>query len=78
MTVEYEEKGSIGKRYARQDEIGTPIAVTVDYQTLEDDTVTLRDRDSWRQVRQEASRLPELLRSYINGERKFDELGRPL
>lgn len=78
LTVEYEEKGSIGKRYARQDEIGTPIAVTVDYQTLEDDTVTLRDRDSWRQVRQEASRLPELLRSYINGEREFDELGRPL
>ncbi|MBI5311491.1 MAG: glycine--tRNA ligase, partial [Actinobacteria bacterium] len=43
--------GSIGKRYRRQDEIGTPWGVTIDHQTLEDDTVTLRDRDTLEQVR---------------------------
>ena len=78
LAVEYEEKGSIGRRYARQDEIGTPIALTVDYQTLEDDTVTLRDRDSWRQVRQEVSRLPRLLEEYLRGEIEFEGLGSPL
>ncbi len=49
--VEYDEKGSIGKRYRRQDEVGTPYAVTVDYQTLEDNTVTVRERDSMAQER---------------------------
>jgi glycyl-tRNA synthetase len=51
MSAEYDEGGNIGKRYRRQDEIGTPFAVTVDHQTLEDDTVTLRDRDSLAQER---------------------------
>jgi glycyl-tRNA synthetase len=51
MPAEYDEGGSIGKRYRRQDEIGTPWGVTVDGQTVEDDTVTLRDRDSLEQVR---------------------------
>ncbi len=51
MPAEYDEGGSIGKRYRRQDEIGTPWGVTVDHQTLEDRTVTLRDRDSLDQVR---------------------------
>ncbi|HEY8305082.1 MAG TPA: glycine--tRNA ligase, partial [Lapillicoccus sp.] len=51
MQAEYDEGGSIGKRYRRQDEIGTPWGVTVDHQTLEDQTVTLRDRDSLEQVR---------------------------
>jgi glycyl-tRNA synthetase len=49
--TEYDEGGSIGKRYRRQDEIGTPWGVTVDGQTMEDDTVTLRDRDSLEQTR---------------------------
>ena len=43
--------GSIGKRYRRQDEIGTPCCITVDFQTLEDNTVTIRDRDSMEQIR---------------------------
>jgi len=43
--------GSIGKRYRRQDEIGTPWGITVDHQTMEDGTVTLRDRDSLEQTR---------------------------
>lgn len=49
--VQYDESGAIGKRYRRHDEIGTPFCVTVDYQTLEDGTVTWRDRDSMEQVR---------------------------
>jgi len=51
MSAEYDEGGHIGKRYRRQDEIGTPYAVTIDHQTLEDGTVTLRDRDTLTQER---------------------------
>ncbi len=51
VSAEYDAGGHIGKRYRRQDEIGTPLAITVDHQTLEDDTVTLRDRDSLTQER---------------------------
>jgi glycyl-tRNA synthetase len=51
MPAEYDTGGSIGKRYRRQDEIGTPYGITVDHQTVEDGTVTLRDRDSLEQVR---------------------------
>src|SRR3954471_18382556 len=51
MSAEYDEGGHIGKRYRRQDEIGTPYGVTIDHQTLEDGTVTLRDRDSLSQER---------------------------
>ncbi len=49
--VSYDEAGSIGKRYRRQDEIGTPFCLTVDFDTLENGTVTLRDRDSMEQIR---------------------------
>jgi glycyl-tRNA synthetase len=49
--VEYDDSGQIGRRYRRQDEIGTPFAFTIDDQTLEDDTVTVRDRDSLAQER---------------------------
>ena len=49
--VAYDETGSIGKRYRRQDQIGTPFCVTVDFDTLEDNTVTIRDRDSMEQIR---------------------------
>ena len=51
FNVFYDEKGAIGRRYRRQDEAGTPFCITVDSQTLADDTVTLRDRDSCRQWR---------------------------
>jgi glycyl-tRNA synthetase len=61
VQAEYDEGGSIGKRYRRQDEIGTPWGVTVDGQTLEDGTVTLRDRDSLAQERVDADGLGELL-----------------
>jgi glycyl-tRNA synthetase len=49
--VMWDDNGNIGKRYRRQDEIGTPYCVTIDFQTLEDDTVTLRDRDTTNQER---------------------------
>ncbi len=51
FTCEYDAKQSIGKRYARMDEIGTPFCVTIDGQTLQDQTVTVRDRDAMSQVR---------------------------
>ena len=50
-SVDFDTTGSIGKRYRRQDEIGTPFCVTVDFDTLEDDTVTVRERDTMAQVR---------------------------
>ena len=61
MSAEYDTGGSIGKRYRRQDEIGTPWGVTVDHQTMDDDTVTLRDRDSLDQSRIAISELAEEL-----------------
>ncbi len=59
----YEEKDAIGKRYRRQDAIGTPFCVTVDHQTLEDNTVTIRHRDTMEQQRVEISHLDELIAS---------------
>ena len=49
--VTYDDAGSIGKRYRRQDDIGTPMCVTIDFDTLNDDTVTIRDRDTMEQIR---------------------------
>ena len=57
FNMQYDEKDAIGKRYRRQDAIGTPFAVTVDHQTLEDNTVTLRDRDTMKQERIDVSTL---------------------
>jgi glycyl-tRNA synthetase len=61
LPAEYDAGGSIGRRYRRQDEIGTPWGVTVDHQSLEDRTVTLRDRDSLEQVRVPIDELAEQL-----------------
>ena len=76
--AEYDEAGSIGRRYARADEIGVPIGITVDYDTLENDTVTIRDRDSWKQVRSKIGDLPELLRKYFKRKIEFRDLGKPV
>jgi len=65
FTVQYDQSGSIGRRYRRQDEIGTPFGVTVDHQTLQDNTVTLRDRDTMRQERISVERLVEELKRRI-------------
>ena len=61
MQVEYDEGGAIGRRYRRQDEIGTPWSITIDHQSLADRTVTVRDRDSLQQERVEADRLGDEL-----------------
>jgi glycyl-tRNA synthetase len=58
---EYDESGAIGKRYRRQDELGTPFCITVDFDTLENGTVTLRDRDSMKQERVPIDKLHEVL-----------------
>ena len=61
----YDEAGSIGKRYRRQDQIGTPMCVTIDFDTLENDTVTIRDRDTMEQVRVNISDLESIIAEKI-------------
>jgi glycyl-tRNA synthetase len=63
--IDWDERGNIGKRYLAQDEIGTPFCVTVDYQTLEDGTVTLRDRDTTKQERLSVEQLEQRLASVL-------------
>ena len=59
----WDDRGNIGKRYASQDEIGTPWCVTVDFQTLDDDTVTIRDRDSTKQERVAVDKIGDYLKN---------------
>jgi len=73
--VEIDEAGSIGRRYARADEGGVPLGVTIDYDTLNDGTVTIRDRDSWRQVRSALKDLPRIIGEYFQGKINFEDLG---
>jgi glycyl-tRNA synthetase len=73
--AEYDDAGSIGRRYARADEIGTPYCVTVDHQTLKNDTVTIRDRDTAAQVRVTLTELPKILCSLIHEEAPFESVG---
>ena len=63
--VDYDEGGSIGRRYRRQDEIGTPFGITIDSQTMQDGTVTVRDRDTMEQVRVAADNLVQFLRDKL-------------
>jgi len=65
FSVFYDESGAIGRRYRRQDEIGTPYCITVDSQTLQDNTVTIRERDSMQQTRVAIDRLVEFLRERV-------------
>jgi glycyl-tRNA synthetase len=66
FNCQYEEKDSIGKRYRRQDAIGTPYCITVDHQTLEDDTVTIRHRDTMEQERVEISSLLQIIKEKVD------------
>ena len=59
--VQFDDSQSIGRRYRRQDEIGTPLCVTVDFDSLEDNMVTIRERDSMNQTRVQISKLPEII-----------------
>ena len=63
----YEEKDAIGKRYRRQDAIGTPYCITIDHQTLEDDTVTIRDRDTMKQERVSLDQIEDYLIKRLPG-----------
>ena len=62
---DYDEAGSIGKRYRREDEIGTPYCVTIDFDTLEDECVTIRDRDTMEQVRVKIDELESYIQDKI-------------
>ncbi|HLB51757.1 glycine--tRNA ligase [candidate division WWE3 bacterium RIFCSPHIGHO2_12_FULL_38_15] len=62
LSIDYDDRGNIGKRYMAQDEIGTPSCITIDYQTLEDETVTVRDRDTTEQIRVKIDDLGNALR----------------
>ncbi|MCJ7729320.1 MAG: His/Gly/Thr/Pro-type tRNA ligase C-terminal domain-containing protein [Sedimentisphaerales bacterium] len=62
----YDEKGAIGRRYRRQDEAGTPFCITVDGQTLADNTITVRDRDSMEQIRVSTDQLLNHLREKLD------------
>ncbi len=62
---DYDEAGSIGKRYRRQDEVGTPYCITVDFDTLEDECVTIRDRDTMEQVRVKIDELESYIQDKI-------------
>ncbi|MGB8310189.1 MAG: glycine--tRNA ligase [Methanoregula sp.] len=74
ILAEYDDSGAIGRRYRRQDEIGTPFAVTVDYETKETGTVTLRDRDSMKQVRLNTGDLQQIIPALIEGSMHFAAL----
>jgi len=65
---------AIGRRYCRMDEIGVSLGLTVDYDTLEDHKVTIRDVNSMKQVRAEINKLTEILRDIIGGRKMFDNL----
>jgi glycyl-tRNA synthetase len=78
MRVDYDTSGSIGRRYRRNDEVGTPYEVTVDYETLEQGTVTIRDRDSMSQVKVPLDEVADKLQSLLCGSLKFQEAGTPV
>ena len=65
LKVAWDERGNIGKRYLAQDEVGTPWCVTIDYDTLETDTVTVRDRDTTKQERVSIGKLDEYFKQKL-------------
>ena len=66
FNCQYEEKDSIGKRYRRQDAIGTSFCITIEHQTLEENTVTLRDRDTMEQERVSIEKLHSIIAEKVN------------
>ena len=74
----YDDSGTIGRRYRRNDEIGTPYSITVDYDSLEDGTVTIRDRDSMKQVRSPADTIADTVHDLIHGYTRFEDAGTPI
>ena len=66
FNVAYDEKDAVGRRYRRQDALGTPFCITVDHQTLEDETVTIRHRDSMQQDRVKISALRDIINNEVS------------
>src|SRR3989344_1579310 len=76
FVCDYDDSGSIGRRYSRQDEIGTFLGCTIDFETLKDKSVTLRDRDTTKQIRVKIDELKEIIKKLINEEIKFEKAGK--
>ncbi|MBW3015330.1 glycine--tRNA ligase [Candidatus Woesearchaeota archaeon] len=76
--VAFDKSGSIGRRYARNDEIGTPYCITVDFDSLKAKDVTIRDRDTTKQIRVKIKDLREVFRKLVNGEIEFEKAGKSL
>jgi len=74
--IVYDKSGSIGRRYARNDEKGTPFCITVDGESLENEDVTIRERDSAKQIRVKMSELKDILRKLINQKIEFEKAGK--
>ena len=75
VQTEYDEGGAIGRRYRRQDEIGTPFGLPIDHQSFEDRTITLRDRDSLAQERVPIEGVAEVLERRVSAPWKTPKLG---
>ncbi len=76
--VIYDESGSIGRRYARADEIGTPFSITIDYESLENETCTIRHRDTTKQIRVKINELPSITEKLIREEVEFEKAGKSI
>jgi glycyl-tRNA synthetase len=74
IITEYDISGTIGRRYARSDEIGVPFAITIDYKTLEDNSVTVRNRDDQKQIRVALSDLYLTMEKLLKSKLKFEEM----
>lgn len=69
---------TIGKRYSRNDELGTPLGITVDFQSIKDHTITLRDRDSTKQVRADLETICTAIQSIVNADKTWADIQREL
>lgn len=69
---------TIGKRYSRNDELGTPLGITVDFQSLKDRTFTLRDRDSMKQVRSDEEKICTAIKSIVEGQKTWADVQKEL
>jgi glycyl-tRNA synthetase len=69
---------SIGKRYSRNDELGTPFGITIDFQSVKDNTFTLRDRDSTKQVRASEDEILKAVKSIVDGEETWEDVAKRL
>ena len=72
----YDKSGSIGRRYFRQDEVGTPLSITCDFDSLKRDDVTIRNRDDQKQIRVKINDLKKIINKLLNKEIKFEKAGK--